>query len=261
MFPYTSYTPSLGFYNFGAAATIRSHIEAMRYGHITAAITSWWGANQKGEQLRVPTLLTTAADIDPTFRVALYYEKEGIGAPSVPELKHDLEYILENYGNQKNYLHIGGRPVPFVYNADDSDCSMLNRWAAAHAPATFYLEFKVFPGWSSCPLQPDGWHQYAPAQPHIEVAGGSRVDGSFAISPGFAHAQDTAAVGAPHPRLDRDLQRWSQDLRDMVTSGQSWQLITTFNEWGEGTSVESAIQWATASAQGAYLDALHADGC
>jgi hypothetical protein len=67
-------------------------------------------------------------------------------------------------------------------------------------------------------------------------------------------------VGAPHPHLDRDLQRWSQDIRDMVTSGQSWQLITTFNEWGEGTSVESAIQWATASAQGAYLDALHADG-
>ena len=68
-------------------------------------------------------------------------------------------------------------------------------------------------------------------------------------------------MGAPHPHPDRDLQRWSQDIRDMVTSGQSWQLITTFNEWGEGTSVESAIQWATASAQGAYLDALHADGC
>ena len=95
MFPYTSYTPSLGFYNSGAAATIRSHIEAMRYGHITAAITSWWGANQKGEQLRVPTLLTTAADVDPTVRIALYYEKEGTGDPSVPELKQDLEYILK----------------------------------------------------------------------------------------------------------------------------------------------------------------------
>jgi len=44
----------------------------------------------------------------------------------------------------------------------------------------------------------------------------------------------------------------------MVTSGQSWQLITSFNEWGEGTSVEGATQWATPSGQGAYLDALHA---
>ena len=67
-------------------------------------------------------------------------------------------------------------------------------------------------------------------------------------------------MGALHPHLDRDLQRWSQDIRDMVTSRQSWQLITTFNEWGEGTSVESALQWATPSGEGAYLDALHADG-
>jgi hypothetical protein len=43
----------------------------------------------------------------------------------------------------------------------------------------------------------------------------------------------------------------------MVASGTRWQLITTFNEWGEGTAVESADQWATSSGQGAYLDALH----
>ena len=46
----------------------------------------------------------------------------------------------------------------------------------------------------------------------------------------------------------------------MVTSGQSWQLVTSFNEWGEGTSVESAVQWATPSGLGAYLDAPHAVG-
>ena len=148
----------------------------------------------------MPTLLTTAADVDPTFGIALYYEKEGTGDPSVTELKQDLEYILKNYGGQKNYLHIGG-PVLFVYDADDSDCSVLNRWAASGARANFYLDFKVFPGWSSCPQQPDGWHQYAPAQPHIEVAGSFGAAGSFAISPGFAHAQDTASPGAPHPHL------------------------------------------------------------
>ena len=33
--------------------------------------------------------------------------------------------------------------------------------------------------------------------------------------------------------------------------------MTTFNEWGEGTAVESATEWQTASGQGAYLDVLH----
>jgi hypothetical protein len=203
MFPYTSYAPSLWLLQFRGGGNHQITHRSDAVCHITAAITSWWGANQKGEQLRVPTLLTTAADIDPTFRVALYYEKEGIGAPSVPELKHDLEYILENYGNQKNYLHIGGRPVPFVYNADDSDCSMLNRWAAAHAPATFHLEFKVFPGWSSCPLQPDGWHKYAPAQPHIEVAGfqGRRIVRHLPwFRPRAGHGCSGRAAPPPGPR-------------------------------------------------------------
>jgi hypothetical protein len=33
--------------------------------------------------------------------------------------------------------------------------------------------------------------------------------------------------------------------------------FSSFNEWGEGTSVESAEEWATASGYGTYLDILH----
>jgi hypothetical protein len=43
----------------------------------------------------------------------------------------------------------------------------------------------------------------------------------------------------------------------MVASREPWQLVTTFNEWGEGTAVESASEWSSASGYGAYLDVLH----
>ena len=46
----------------------------------------------------------------------------------------------------------------------------------------------------------------------------------------------------------------------MVASGARWQLVTSFNEWGEGTAVESAAEWASASGWGSYLDALHDNG-
>jgi hypothetical protein len=46
----------------------------------------------------------------------------------------------------------------------------------------------------------------------------------------------------------------------MVASGAPWQLVTTFNEWGEGTAVESAEEWASSSGYGDYLDALHRNG-
>jgi len=46
----------------------------------------------------------------------------------------------------------------------------------------------------------------------------------------------------------------------MNASGAPFQLVTTFNEWGEGTAVESATEWASASGYGAYLDVLHDNG-
>jgi hypothetical protein len=44
----------------------------------------------------------------------------------------------------------------------------------------------------------------------------------------------------------------------MVASRARFQLVTTFNEWGEGTAVESARQWQSVSGDGSYLDTLHA---
>ena len=64
-------------------------------------------------------------------------------------------------------------------------------------------------------------------------------------------------VQETQPRLQRDLGRWRQDITDMLASQARWQLVISFNEWPEGTSVESAQEWATPSGYGAYLDALH----
>lgn len=59
------------------------------------------------------------------------------------------------------------------------------------------------------------------------------------------------------PRLPRDPLRWTQDIANMLGSSARWQLVTTFNEWAEGTYVESAEEWASDSGFGTYLDALH----
>jgi hypothetical protein len=74
---------------------------------------------------------------------------------------------------------------------------------------------------------------------------------SFSISPGFNKYNEASA------RLARDPSRWAGNVAHMVASGEPWQLITTFNEWMEGTSVEDAIEWASDSGQGVYLDTLH----
>jgi len=256
-FPYTVDTPTAGLYDSGSPATIAAQVRSMRYGNIDAAIVSWWGPGQKSEQIRVPALMAGAGKVDPSFRIALYYEKDGTGNPTIDELKADLGYITIHYAGQPNYLRIDGRPVLFVYDADDGDCAVADRWRAANVNDAFYLDLKVVPGYSHCVAQPDGWHQYAPAEPTSAVADLSASSGAFSISPGFAPVPGSSGSGTTRPFLGRDASRWALDIRRMVASGTRWQLITTFNEWGEGTAVESADQWATSSGQGAYLDALH----
>jgi hypothetical protein len=59
-------------------------------------------------------------------------------------------------------------------------------------------------------------------------------------------------------RLARDPARWAQNVAQLRASNANFELVTTFDEWGEGTAVESAAEWASPSGQGTYLDALHA---
>jgi hypothetical protein len=241
--PFTNYAPSLGFYDL-TNQTILSQEIAMQYAGIQAGIASWWGQGTKTDS-RIPALLQTAAIT--SFRWTIYYEPESLGDPSVSQLTNDLTYIRDHYGNDPSFLRIGGRFVIFVY-ADGADaCGMADRWKQANTVGA-YVVLKVFSGYSACASQPDGWHQYAPA-----VAADSQKSHSYAISPGFWKKGETV-------RLARDLTRWNQNIRDMVASGAPFQLVTTFNEWGEGTSVESAAEWASPSGYGAYLDALHNNG-
>jgi hypothetical protein len=241
---YTNYTPSLGFYDGGSQTVIKQQIAAMQYGGIQAGIASWWGQGSQTDG-KISALLQAAAGTN--FRWSVYHENESQADPSVEQLKSDLTYLRDKYGSNPSFLRINGRFVVFVYAAGNDACGMADRWKQANTVGA-YIVLKVFSGYRDCTSQPDGWHQYSPA-----VAADHQKGYSYAIAPGFWQKGKSV-------RLARDLNRWNQNVKDMVASGVPWQLITTFNEWGEGTSVESAQEWATGSGYGAYLDALHNNG-
>ena len=239
--PFTHYSPSLGRYDSGAPSVIAAHIAAMQYAHLDAAIVSWWGPGTRSDR-RLPKLLAASP---PTFHWAVYYEREGQGDPSPQAIRTDLLSIRSHAASSPAYLRIRGRFVVFVYARSSDGCQMARRWKRANTVGA-YIVLKVFPHFGSCAVQPEGWHQYAPA--HAED---DRSPYAFSISPGFFKADGQTA------RLPRDPSVWARSIMSMVRSGAAFQLITTFNEWGEGTAVESAQQWSSSSGHGVYLDALH----
>jgi hypothetical protein len=239
--PYSNYQPSLGYYDSSNAAVIKQQIAAMQYGQIQAGIASWWGQGSPTDT-RIKGLLGAAAGTG--FLWTLYYETEGQGDPSPAVIASDLAYIRARYASDPSYLHIDGRFVIFVYTDAKDGCATTDRWSQARA-AGAYVMMRVFPGYRKCASQPDGWHQYAPANATDDVPGQS-----FSISPGFAKVGES-------PRLGRDLKRWYTDIQAMVESREPWQLVTSFNEWGEGTAVEGSKAWPGGGRYGAYLQALH----
>ena len=244
IYPYTNYTPVLGYYSNTDANIIKKHIDMMQYGNIQAGISSWWGQGQHTDT-KFPGIL--AATAGSRFRWSLYYENESMGDPSVTQIRNDLTYIRDHYGKDPSFLRVNGKFVVFVYSAPNDVCGMADRWKQANTVGA-YIVLKVFPGYASCASQPDSWHQYSPA-----VAADSQGSYSYAISPGFWLKGNAV-------RLARDLNRWIGNVKAMAASGANWQLITTFSEWGEGTIVEPAKEWTSASGYGQYLDALHNNG-
>jgi hypothetical protein len=236
--------PDLGYYDSSGLAVIQHHLDSMEYGNIDAGILSWWGRDTQTDQ-RISAILEVTRGRP--FRWTLYYEAEGLGNPSVEQIEADLIYIHDRYAEDQSFLRLGGSFVVFVNTDKSDDCSMAERWTAANTVAA-YIVLKVFPGYESCGDQPEGWHQYAPV-----LAVDRQSNYSYTISPGLNK------VGASL-RLSRDIRRWSANIRGMIASSADFQLITTFNEWGEGTAIESASEWQSSSGYGDYLDALHNDG-
>jgi hypothetical protein len=193
----------------------------------------------------MPGLLTAARGSGLSW--AVNDEVEEVKDLDSDAIAETLRYIADHYANDPAYLRIDGRFVVFVGAAADDGCAMVERWTSANTMRA-YLVLPAVPGYAGCASQPDQWYASDPT-----VADQQAGSSSYAISAGFWRSGEPA-------RLQRDTGRWATSIRAMISSGSRLQLVGTFNQWGDGSSVESASEWASASGYGSYLDALHENG-
>jgi hypothetical protein len=236
------WTPALAKYNSSNRTVLAAHVAQARYAGLDAFISSYWGRTSL-TGARLPLLLDAARAQG--FRVAAYYEPESLTTPPSPsQLAADLD-ALYALTTDVAWLRVNSKPVLFVYNTGArGSCTEVSRLLNAGA-GRFYLDLKVFSGYRTCASQPDSWHQYGPA-----VRYDQQDLYSATVSPGFWKFNEASS------RLPRDPDAFSTALNRQVASGAKWQLVTSFNEWGEGTSVEPAVEWQSTSGQGNFLDAM-----
>lgn len=209
------------------------------------AISEWWGQGHKTDnsfRKIVTDIMNRPDNPYSDFRWTIYYAKEGFGDPTVGEIVDDLNYVKTSYTDQPAYLKIDDKPVIFVYGDINDGSGMASRWAQAKSQVDFYIVLKVYAGYRSDPNQPNSWHQYAPA-----VRADNQAPYSYSVSPGFW--KDGEAL-----RLGRDLTSFRNAVSDMVAANATWKLTETWNEWGEGSSIEPGEQVIQVTSGSAMLD-------
>jgi len=237
------FNPATELYSSGNYGNFKWQVAKMAEAKQEVAIASWWGQSRKEDAAFnkiINDFMSRADNPYPNLRWAVYYEDEGFNDPQVSEIVTNLNYIKQKYSQSPYMLKVDGKPVVFVYaGANDVPGTMTSRWKQANQQVgnAFYINLKVFGGFASDPNQPNSWHQYAPA-----VRSGSFNPYSSFVSPGFW------LDGDPE-RLSRNSNEFELAVKGMVSSSTMWKLVETWNEWGEGTSVEpgNAVKLNTAT--------------
>lgn len=249
-------TPRLGMYDSQNPEVFRQHIEWARRAGIDGFIVSWWGQGDFTDEVLREVVLPIAAE--ESFPITLYYEP--LGTPD--QIAANMRYILTTYGQHPAYMQVDGAPVIFAFHqvtvgngraeweyvfdqlehADlECFCQAAGLLAAFHRGDTgFDYLFELF----------EGVHMYAFGALPLDLV--ARLNRSNALK---ATVLGTSYAATVNPGVDNSL--WHDDFgfdrlviermggeyyrrtwQAATASDPDWILLTSFNEWHEGTEIE-----------------------
>ncbi len=247
--------PSLGLYDSHDPAVIRTHVAQMKAAGITALIVSWWGI-ESFEDKALMAILSAAQGAGLFVTVYLEQQKDGAAGAA-----RDIAYLTRTYGGHPAWLQMRARPVLFLYLQALRDLPARD-WRKAAGRAFLVgdvspRETHDFAAWA--PFM-DGIHVYVLAPylkgmtpPQMKAWADRtypvwrRVTGNrlfcATVIPGF---DDTSVPGrvVPRPTVGRfDGATYSTLWDAAIRHDADWVVVTSFNEWHEGSEIESSREY------------------
>jgi hypothetical protein len=241
-------------YASGDRATIERHVSQAKAAGIDALAQSWYGPNgglNNQTESNFNTLLDVAAAQG--FRAAVDFETGGPYFSTRDDVQEALAALLATHAQHPAYLKVGGKPVVFFwfnsrFSVDEwqaiRDAVDPERGSIWIAEGTYLDYLRVF----------DGLHLYSiawSANPQATLrAWGDRVRSQANSLGAFKYWVSTAMPGWDDTRTGRpsayvrpraDGEYYRQSFNAATTSGADWVIVTSFNEWVEGTQIEPSV--------------------
>jgi len=248
----SAHVPAYGLYDSNDPETVRRHIREAKAAGIDGFIVSWWGRNTF-EDRAFDVLAQVAQEED--FLLTIYYEI----AQTTVDVVTDLTVFLTRHAGSSALLHVDGRPVVFFYVRVMHTFS-LDQWQAIfdQLDALGRAVFSVADGLNTTYLDVfDGIHIYNPVNMTPQESEAQYVPASL-----LARAKERLFAATVLPGYDekyRDPNRLYVDRENgetyraywaaARTSEPHWVLITSYNEWHEGSEIEPSTEFGST-----YLD-------
>jgi len=261
----TARYPVKGAYKSDDPAIIDWHIDQAKAHGITGFVVSWFGLAEKRIDGALAQLIERAEKKD--FKIAVYWENQRDGGALMRQFAvDDLSHVVGRYGKSKAFLKIDGKPVIFVYGRVVHQTPValwpdIVRDVRARA-GDFAL---IADGYqNSYAYLFDGLHTYDPSGLSPDIAnhlkenlGGLRAWAARHYEKGvtLARRRDRIACVMVTPggdarkaykvkeqadRLDGQTYRTLWD--EAIKAQPDWILITSWNEWPEGSEIEPSLE-------------------
>jgi hypothetical protein len=239
--------PALGLYDSKDPRVIRQHIEWALTAGINGFISSWWGENSFEDQA-LREVLKVAEPMG--FQVAVYYET----AANKEQVLRDFRYLVDRYGSSPAFLKWQGKPVIFVYGRVTGEQMPLLDWGWVFDRLKSEGKEAVFIGdglREELAYFFDGIHTYNVADQSVaRVKTQYRAAASLAKKQGRLFAAtvipgyDDTVIRKPGLKADRRGGALYRDLWQIALDARAdWVLVTSFNEWHEGSEIEPSQEY------------------
>ena len=269
--PSSAHYPLLGPYDSLDPELVEAQIRLAQRAGIDGFISSWWGPGAREDEA-FALLLKKAEELG--FRATIYFESvRPSGWPVLTSLDvaRELEYVLETYGGSEAFLRLWGKPVVFVYNAEahgrgpdfwvEARSILEERWGEVALIGDYRAEafngvfdgahtyIELDPGEASRAFRRySDWSVAAPGPGFEGVMEAVEDSGKLILTrrvscgtvvPGY----DDRKVRDPGAMVGRRGGATYDEYWDMAEEASvDWVLVTSWNEWHEGTEIEASLE-------------------
>ena len=252
--PYVRSTnhPTIGLYDSNDPLVISGHLKLVRDAGIDALIATWWGQGDFTDKA-FEASMDVADNMRSTTKLTVYYETVPDEDPQ--EAVEDLLYLLEKYGDRDSFLKANGIPVVFIYGRAMGQLSA-EKWGEVVAavkkekPAVLIADTDSRTKPNKADF--DGFHFYNPVgrikrgtdmgsfyRKYVEKYRAPGKIVCLTIIPGY----DDTHVREPGTAVARENgELYSRSWSSAVAARPDWILITSWNEWHEGSEIEPSVE-------------------